>query len=91
MAARRQGPREAAVRKDLTARGDLLGVEALAASAVELAKSLDAGGLQPGDVARLSAELRTTLRELAKAAPAASVTDGLDELQKRRDQRRRQA
>lgn len=89
MAERRvQGTRERAVRKDLRGLATLEGVQSFAALAIELAKLMDAGGLDAKDQARLAAELRRTLIELGRVATKKPADDHLDELRKRRERTR---
>lgn len=68
-----------------------LGVEAtapgLAATARRLAECLDEAEA-PTSAAVVARELRATLLELRKVAPAGEEGDALDELAKRREQRR---
>ncbi|GAA5076631.1 hypothetical protein GCM10023259_080260 [Thermocatellispora tengchongensis] len=90
MAERRPiGAHERAVRKDVRALADRTGIEAYTAVALELAKRLDAGNLEPGEQARLAAELRRTLVELGRVGTKKPVADNLDELRQRRQQRKR--
>lgn len=85
---RKQGLRELAVRRDLRRLASLEGVESYAALALELAKTMDGGGLEPKDEARYTSELRRTLIELGRVAIKAPATDGVDELRERRSRRR---
>ena len=61
---------------------------ALAASALDMARILDDPATNPTPRSMLHAQLRMTLTELAKLAPPEAVNDGIDELSKKRDERR---
>ncbi|MFE7559657.1 hypothetical protein [Kitasatospora sp. NPDC057500] len=80
--ARSAGPIEEAVREDIEALGDLLGVEAsLAAMAIRLAVELDAGGGEDGrQVPALNRELRSTLKQLVDGRGVADDDDDLGDL-----------
>lgn len=79
---RSTGPVEAAVRDDIEALGDLLGVEAsLAAMAIQLATEMDAGGGEDGRLLpALNRELRSTLRQLMDGRGVAEEDDDLGDL-----------
>jgi hypothetical protein len=64
---------------------------ALAASALDLARRLSEPNIRPAAASMLHAQLRATLTELAKLAVPEEAGDALDELQKRREQRRKGA
>lgn len=65
---------------------------ALAASALDLARRLSEPNIRPAAASMLHAQLRATLTELAKlAVPEEKTGDPVDELQKRRDDRRKGA
>ncbi|MEV7805003.1 hypothetical protein AB0O28_18840 [Microbispora sp. NPDC088329] len=65
---------------------------ALAASALDLAKRLSESGIRPAAASMLHAQLRATLADLAKlAVPEEQPGDPIDELQKRRNERRKGA
>jgi len=65
---------------------------ALAASALDLARRLGEPNIRPAAASMLHAQLRATLTELAKlAVPEEKTGDPVDELQKRRDDRRKGA
>jgi len=84
---RRVGPQEAAVQKDLERLPEADRKGALAALALNLARRLDeGGGLR--DTASLARELRATLVEIANRVVPLPEADPLDELAKRRAQRR---
>lgn len=61
---------------------------ALAASALDLARALDDPEVKATPRSMLHAQLRMTLVELKKLAPEEDEADGIDELAKRRDERR---
>lgn len=61
---------------------------ALGAAALDLARALDDPGVKPTPRSMLHAQLRMTLESLAKLAPEEDEGDVLDELAKRRDERR---
>lgn len=64
----------------------------LAASALDLAARLSEAGIRPAAASMLHAQLRATLAELAKLAkPEEQAGDPVDELQKRRGDRRKGA
>lgn len=88
---RAQGGLVSAVQADLT-RWQIAEDTALAASALDLAKRLGESGIRPAAASMLHAQLRATLTELAKlAVPEAKAGDPVDELQARRDDRRKGA
>lgn len=62
----------------------------LAAVALRLARTLDSD-LDPRDEATIGRELRACLTELSKLAPAQPQRDALDELERRRADRRANA
>lgn len=67
---------------------------ALGAQAVDLARRLSPrrpADLRPAAAAMLHAQLRAVLADLAKLAPADQTADGIDDLSRRRDERRRAA
>ena len=82
----RYGRIEAATRAQLREAGVSVQRNAVAATAVALARVLDG---EPGarDAAAVARELRGHLADLTKVA-APKATSGLDELRKRRDARR---
>ena len=91
MAARRTPPLVAAVRADL-GRWQIRPDSALAASALDLAERLSAPGIRPAAASMLHAQLRATLADLAKlAVPEEQPGDPVDELQRRREERRKGA
>lgn len=59
----------------------------LGAVALTIAARLDAGGDPGSAMAAMAKELRATMVELARSAPAA--VDTVDELKRRREERRR--
>lgn len=61
---------------------------ALAASALDMARILDDPAVNPTPRSMLHAQLRMTLTELAKIAPPEAANDRIDELSKKRDERR---
>jgi hypothetical protein len=77
---------EQAVRRDLKAAGQNLRIPSgLAASALALAQLLDGNSpLTARDAATVAAELRQTLAELSKKAPARSTEDSLAKRRARR-------
>ena len=79
-------PMVAAVTADLERWG--LAKTALAASALDLARVLDDPATNPTPRSMLHAQLRATLTELAKIAPPEVTSDGIDEIAKKRDERR---
>jgi hypothetical protein len=85
--AARKGPVVKAVEQDLKAmRAAATG--ALAASALALARELDAADTRPADIAACSRALRETLDRLRELAPPKQETDGIDDLTRRRERRR---
>ena len=84
-------PLVAAVKADLE-RWGIAEATALAASALDLADRLSESGIRPAAASMLHAQLRATLAELAKLAkPEEQAGDPVDELQKRRENRRKGA
>ncbi|WP_143591284.1 hypothetical protein [Thermoactinospora rubra] len=80
-----------AVRADLE-RWGIAEDTGLAASALDLAARLSVPDIRPAAASMLHAQLRATLAELAKLAkPEAESGDPVDELQKRREDRRKGA
>jgi hypothetical protein len=77
---------EEAVQADVERWG--LGGTALAASALDLARALDDPEVKPTPRSMLHAQLRMVLVELAKLAPEEEEVDGIDELARRRSERR---
>jgi hypothetical protein len=77
---------EEAVRADLD-RWGLTNI-ALAASALDMAETLDNPEVNPTPRSMLHAQLRMTLTELAKLAPEEDANDGIDEVKRKRDERR---
>lgn len=82
------GLMEVAVRADLDRWGPTVAGTAMAASALDLARRLDAGGVRPTAASLLHAQLRATVLELAKLAPPEAETDSVDELKRKRQERR---
>lgn len=80
----------AAVQADLK-RWGIAEDTALAASALDLATRLGESGIRPAAASMLHAQLRATLVELGKLAKPDEAGDALDELQKRREHRRKGA
>jgi len=64
---------------------------ALAACALDLARRLSEPGVRPAAAAMLHKELRSALVELAAQATPQRAADPVDELQARRERRRRMA
>lgn len=87
----RTGPHVRAVRKDLQRlpREDRLG--GLAALALTLARRLDEGDAGLRDTAAISRELHAILQTLAKKQEPAAVLDPINELEKARTRRLRDA
>ena len=83
-------PLVAAVRADLQ-RWGIDEETSLAASALDLAERLSEAEIRPAAASMLHAQLRATLVELGKLAKPEEDGDALDELQKRREQRRQGA
>lgn len=81
------GPISLAVTRDLEQMPATLRDSGLAASALDLARRLDAADVRPAAASMLHAQLRATLLDLRKLAPPAAEEDGLDELRARRAQR----
>ena len=75
----------AATRAELVTLGKL--TTPSGAAALVLAERLDAGGDPGSAMAAMAKELRATMTELGRHAPA--VADPVDELRKRREERRR--
>jgi hypothetical protein len=82
------GPMEAAVRRDLDRWGPKVADTALAASALDLARRLDVGDVRPTAASLLHAQLRATVLELTELAPDEAEADDIDELQRKRNERR---
>lgn len=84
------GRMEKAVQADLERWGAKVADTALAASALDIAHRLDTLGLhvQPAAASMLHTQLRATLLELIELAPAASEDDDVDEVKRKRDERR---
>lgn len=77
-----------AVRADL-ARWGIRADSIFAAAALDLAARLDAVDVRPAAAAQLHGQLRETAVQLVKLAPAEQTPDdALDELTKRRNERR---
>ncbi|MCZ4099852.1 hypothetical protein [Streptomyces sp. H39-C1] len=76
------GPVEGAVRSDVEALGDLVGVEpSLSEMAYQLARDIDAGGGEDGKLLpALNRELRATLAQLLEGRVADDDDDGLGDL-----------
>lgn len=68
-------------------RWDLAGT-ALAASALDMARALDDPDVNPTPRSMLHAQLRLTLVELEKLAPEQDSNDAVDEIAKKRRERR---
>lgn len=77
-----------AVQADLDRWGESVADTALAASALDLARRLDEKGVRPAAASMLHTQLRATLLDLAKLAPPAAENDDLDEVKRKRDERR---
>lgn len=60
----------------------------LARSALIIARRVDAGGLEPRELAALIGRLESVLGSLAKHSPPVTVKDGIDDLAARRSARR---
>jgi hypothetical protein len=85
MARASRGPVEQAVRRDLTRLAPEARRSGLAASALALAQLLDGNSpLTARDAATVAAELRQTLAELSKKAPARPTEDSLAKRRARR-------
>lgn len=78
-----------AVTRDLKAFGDFSD-STLAATAIVLAEQLDGHGSSTSK-AMVAKELRETLAALRELAPPARAKDRLDEVNRKREQRRRSA
>jgi hypothetical protein len=81
------GPEERGVRKDLRRVPAEHRSGGLAATALKLAKAIDAGP-EPRDLAALSRELRALLIELAKFEAPGAKGGAVDDLNARRQKRR---
>jgi hypothetical protein len=84
----------AGVEQDLAAiaeRDSKLATSALAAMALQLARQLDSTKTSATSKSMCSAQLRDTLDRLRELAPPAQGADRLDEVTKKRDQRRRRS
>jgi hypothetical protein len=81
-----RSPIVTAVESDLERWG--LAGTALAASALDMARILDDPATNPTPRSMLHAQLRMTLTELAKLAPEEDANDGIDEVKRKRDERR---
>ncbi|MFC5187122.1 hypothetical protein [Actinomadura harenae] len=80
---------EDAVREQLIGWGLVDSAEG--ASALDLARRLDAGDVRASAAAMLHGQLRALLSDLRKLAPPADSDDAVDELAAQREQRRRAA
>jgi hypothetical protein len=83
-----RSPIVAAVERDLKRWGPKIAQSALAASALDMARILDDPATNPTPRSMLHAQLRMTLSELAKLAPPEAADDSVDELTKKRNERR---
>jgi hypothetical protein len=86
-APRRNRKIELAVGKDLRAMPAALRQSALAATALDLARDLDAGGMTPRDKAGHARELRMHMNDLTAMAPGERKGDATDEVRARRERR----
>lgn len=82
------GRMEKAVLGDLGRWGAAVADTALAVSALDLAQRLDVAGVRPAAASMLHTQLRATLLELAELAPAQAENDDVDEVKRKRDERR---
>jgi hypothetical protein len=82
------GPIEEALRADFERWGTELAGTALAASALDMARALDDPETKPTPRSMLHAQLRLTLVELEKLAPEEDAEDGIDEIARKRRERR---
>lgn len=78
---------ERAVRADMRRWGKKLAATSLAVGALDMAKRLDED-MNPTPASLLHAQLRATVLELEKLAPADTDADAVDELQRVRRERR---
>lgn len=79
---------EEAVAADLKRWGPSVFGTALAELALDAARRLDDPKLSPTPAALLHTQLRAELEALAEMAPAEATSDAIDELKKRRSDRR---
>lgn len=91
MTERDMGRLELSVTTDLERWGGEVQGTALAASALDLARRLDAEDVRPAAASMLHAQLRATLLDLGKLAPAAPMQDGVSDLAAERAARRKAA
>ena len=86
---REPGPMEAAVLADMERWGEKLAGTSLAAGVLDMARRLDTTtDLRPTAASLLHAQLRASVLELEKLAPPQVVTDSVDELKRKRRERR---
>ena len=81
------GRMEKAVQADLDRWGSQVADTALAVSALDLAQRLDVSGVRPAAASMLHTQLRATLLDLAKLAPARAENDDVDEVKQKREGR----
>jgi hypothetical protein len=86
-AARRKGPVEAAVARELKAMPAALRGGAIAAAALKLARELDTAPMTPRDTAGHARELRMCMTQLAELSPGDRTGDITDEIRARREAR----
>lgn len=85
---REPGPMEAAVLADMERWGPQLAKTTLAAGALDLARRLDVGDMNPTPASLLHAQLRASVLELDKLAPPQAEVDEIDEINRKREERR---
>jgi hypothetical protein len=85
---REPGPVEAAVLADLERWGAAVAGTGLAALAVNGARRLDDPDLSPTPASMLLAQVRETMVTLSKLAPERDENDAIDEIARKRDERR---
>lgn len=85
------GDLESAVQRDLDRWGEEIATSALAAAALDTARRLDVENVSPSAASLLHGQLRQYLADLRELAPAGEEADDIDELEARREERRRRA
>lgn len=84
---REAGPQEQGVLKDLARMPPDLAEGALAASALGMAREVDAGELPPREAIQARAQIRQCMVQLREWAPGTDTGDSTDAKRERREQR----
>ena len=79
---------ESALLSQLSSWGIDPATDPLAASALDMARTLDDPSVSATPRSMLHAQFRQTIQELSKAAPVEQTNDGIDEVQRKREARR---